>query len=399
MRRMMTSWSPQARVRLESIDCLRGAVMILMALDHVREFFGTAASPTDVVNTTGPLFFTRWVTHICAPTFFLLAGTGAYLARRHRTTSELSRFLFTRGLWLIVLELTVVRCLGYQFNFDYRLTMLIILWALGWSMITLAGLVHLPISGVAAFAVVVIVAHNLLDPLQPSSLGAVAALWSVLHAPGFVTDRGRFVVFVAYPLVPWIAVTAAGYVFGRVFDWSPERRRALLLRLGVGLTAAFVILRLANVYGDPVRWAVQASAARTLLSFLNTTKYSPSLLFLLMTLGPAALILWMVDNWRVPPALQPVVTFGRVPLFYFVLHLPLIHLLALVICYGRYGAVHWMFESTQIDQFPVTRPPGWGYSLPIVYIVWIGVVVALYPLCLWFAGLKRRRTDWWLSYF
>jgi uncharacterized membrane protein len=389
---------PRTRVRLESIDVLRGVVMILMALDHVREFFGTAASPTDVTRASVALFLTRWVTHVCAPTFFLLAGTGAYLARRSRTTSQLARFLLTRGLWLILLELTVVRCLGYQFNFDYRLTMLIILWALGWAMIALSVLVRLPTRVVAAVGILMIAAHNLADPVKSSALGAFAPVWTILHAPGFVIGDGRFVVFAAYPLVPWVGVTATGYAMGQVFDWGSDRRRAFLLRLGIGLSAAFVILRLANGYGDPVRWGNQGTATRTVLSFLNTTKYPPSLLFLLMTLGPAILILWIAERSRIPAALGPVVVFGRVPLFYFVLHLPLIHLVALAVCYARYADVHWMFQSAQIDQFPVTRPPGWGYSLPIVYVVWIGVVVALYPLCRSFARLKQRRADWWLSY-
>jgi uncharacterized membrane protein len=385
------------RSRVESIDVLRGIVMILMALDHVRDFFGADANPTNPALATFPLFFTRWVTHICAPTFFLLTGTGAYLARRRLTTRELSRFLLTRGVWLIVLELTVVRCLGYQFNVDYRITLLIILWALGWAMITLAALVHLSPAAVAALGIVLVASHNLLDSVKSSSFGAFAPLWSILHAQNVVVANPAHVVFVAYPLVPWMGVTAAGYGLGQVFDWTPERRRNLLLRMGAGLTAAFAILRLANVYGDPSRWTVQQSGMRTVLSFLNTTKYPASLLYLLMTLGPAALILWMLDKGT-PRILRPALVFGRVPLFYFLLHLPLIHLLALIVCYSRYRDVHWMFESARLDQFPMARPPGWGYSLPVVYIVWVGVVLALYPLCEWFGRLKQRRTDVWLSY-
>lgn len=385
------------RVRVESIDVVRGVVMILMALDHVRDFFGTAASPTDVAHASVPLFFTRWITHFCAPTFFLLTGTGAYLARRRRNTKELSRFLFTRGVWLIALELTVLRCLGYQFNFDYRVTMLIILWALGWSMMTLALLVHAPAWAVAAFGVVLAGSHNLFDSVKASTFGGLAPIWSILHAPNVVLADRTHVVFAAYPLVPWIGVTAAGYGLGQVFGWPAERRRSFLLRLGVGLTLAFAALRFGNLYGDPVRWTSQATAARTVLSFLNTNKYPPSLLYLLMTLGPAVLMLRMVDG-RTPRLLEPALAFGRAPLFYFILHLPLIHLLAVAVCYGRYHDTHWMFESTRLDQYPVTRPPGWGYSLPVVYLVWTGVVVALYPLCRWFGSLKQRRTEAWLSY-
>jgi len=387
----------QIRPRIESIDVLRGIVMILMALDHVRDYFGTAANPTDPARATAALFFTRWITHLCAPTFFLLTGTGAYLARRRRTTPDLSRFLLTRGIWLIGLELTVLRCFAYQFNVDYRVTMLIILWALGWSMITLAALVHLPTKAVASFGIALIVAHNLFDGVRASSLGSFAPLWSILHAPNVVVANPTHVVFVDYPLVPWIGVTAAGYGLGPIFAWTPERRRRFLLRLGVSLTLAFVVLRFANVYGDPIRWSPQRSAIGTMLSFLNANKYPPSLLYLLMTLGPASLILWMLDKGT-PRSLRPTLVFGRVPLFYFMLHLPLIHLLAVIVCLGRYHDAHWMFESPTLDQFPFTRPPGWGYSLPVVYGVWIVVVLTLFPLCRWFATLKAQRTDSWLSY-
>ena len=387
----------QTRIRLESIDLLRGVVMILMTLDHVRDFFGASVNPTDPAQATVPLFFTRWVTHLCAPTFFLLTGTGAYLARQRRTTKDLSQWLLTRGLWLIVLELTAFRCLGYQFNFDYRVTMLLILWALGWSMITLSALVHLPLAAVTAFGIVLIATHNLFDSVPASSFGTFAPLWSMLHAPNVIVADPNHVVFVAYPLVPWIGVTAAGYGLGQVFGWAPARRRHFLLRLGAGLTAAFTILRLVNVYGDPIRWTSQQFGVRTVLSFLNTNKYPPSLLYLLMTLGPAILILWMVDTGT-PRIFRPALVLGRVPLFYFLLHMPLIHLLALIVCYVRYGEVHWMFESARLDQFPMARPPGWGYSLPVVYMVWIGVVLALYPVCRWFGTLKQRRDDLWLTY-
>lgn len=385
------------RTRLESIDVLRGVVMILMALDHTRDFFGAAGDPTNPARATAALFFTRWITHLCAPTFFLLVGTGAYLSRGRRSTRELSRFLLTRGVWLIVLELTVLRCFGYQFNVDYRVTFLIILWALGWSMVTLAGLVHLPAAAITAFGVATIALHNLLDPVRAASFGAFAPLWTVLHGQNLIVNTPRFTVFVAYPLIPWIGVSAAGYGLGQVFTWDRERRRRFLLRLGIGLTLGFVLLRFANVYGDPVRWSTQASAARTLLSFLNANKYPPSLLYLMMTLGPASLILWMLDGGT-PRVRKAALTFGKVPMFYFMLHLPLIHLVAIAVCYARYGEVHWMFESARLDQFPVTRPPGWGYSLPVVYGIWIGIVFALYPLCVWFAGVKQRGRDWWLGY-
>lgn len=287
----------------------------------------------------------------------------------------------------------VVRCLGWQFNFDYHLTLLIVLWALGWSMIVLSALVHLPTAWVTAFGVVLIAGHNLLDRIQSSN-----PLWSILHSPNVIAQNPQHLVFALYPLVPWIGVTAAGYGLGQIYRWKPERRRAFLLRLGLGLTVAFVLIRGINVYGDPFRWSVHKSAVFTALSFLNTTKYPPSLLFLLMTLGPAMLFLRAVDR-RTPRLLRPALIVGKVPMFYYLLHVPLIHLIAVVVCYVRYGQVHWMFESNNLEQFPFSRPPGWGYSLPVVYLVWFLVVVTLYPLCRWFAALKQRRDDPWLSYF
>jgi uncharacterized membrane protein len=385
--------APVRRVRIESVDIVRGVIMIIMALDHTRDFFGNSGlNPTNPAQTTVALFFTRWITHFCAPVFFLLTGTGAYLSLGRKTKGELSRFLFTRGLWLIFLDTVVMRCFAMQFNFDYRVTGLIVLWALGWAMIVLSGLVHLPASLVTAFGVAMIASHNLFDSVRSSS-----PLWSILHAPNLVLANPQHMVFVAYPLIPWVGVTAAGYGLGQLYSWTSDRRQTFLLRLGIGLTAGFLVLRSINIYGDPVRWTTQKSAMFTVLSFLNTNKYPPSLLFLLMTLGPAMVMLWVVDA-RTPRFLRPALVFGKVPMFYFLLHFPLIHLLAVVVCYARYGAAHWMFESPSPGQYPFTQPPGWGFPLPVVYLIWAVVVVALYPLCRWFAGLKQRRRDAWLSY-
>jgi uncharacterized membrane protein len=393
----MSSTAP-ARRRIESIDVVRGVIMILMALDHTRDFFGVPGlNPTDLARTTAPLFFTRWITHFCAPVFFLLTGTGAFLSIGRRTAPQLARLLATRGLWLIVLEVTVVRCFAYQFNIDYHVTMLVVLWALGWSMIALAALVFLPPTLVAIIGLVMIATHNLLDPIRAASFGALAPVWSILHAPGFVIASPAHTVFVSYPLIPWIGVTAAGYGLGQWYRQGDARRQAILLRLGLGLTAAFVLLRWPNVYGDPVRWAPQASTIVTAISFFNLTKYPPSLLFLLMTLGPALLLLWLLDQGT-PRFLRPAHVLGTVPLFYFVLHFMLIHLLAVIICEVRFGDASGMFQSARLDQYPITPPPGWGFSLPIVYLLWISVVLLAYPACVWYAGLKRRRTDWWLSY-
>lgn len=368
--------------------------MILMALDHTRDFFGIPGqNPVDLSSASAALFLTRWVTHFCAPVFFLLTGTGAYLQSRRKSRRELSRFLFTRGIWLIFLEIVVLRCLSYQFNFDYRVTMLLVIWALGWAMIVLSLLVRLPASVVTAFGAIMIVGHNLLDSVKSAN-----PLWSILHAPGFVVNTPDHVVFVAYPLIPWIGVTAVGYGLGQVYAWDAERRRTFLFRLGLGLSAAFIVIRAINIYGDPGRWSAQKSGLVTVLSFLNTTKYPPSLLFLLMTLGPAMIFLSAVDV-RTPRALTPALIIGKVPLFYYVLHFTLIHLLAVATCYARYGSAHWMFESPDLGHYPFTPPPGWGFSLPVVYRVWAIVVTTMYPLCKWYAGVRQRQNSPWLSYF
>ena len=367
--------------------------MILMALDHTRDFFGIPGqNPVDLTTATPALFLTRWITHFCAPVFFLLTGTGAYLSLRRKSRGELSRFLFTRGLWLIFLELVVLRCFSYQFNFDYKVTMLLVIWALGWAMITLSLLVRLPASVVTAFGVVMIAGHNLLDGVKSAN-----PLWAILHGPGFVLNTPDHVVFAAYPLIPWIGVTAVGYGLGQIYSWDTPRRRAFLLRLGLALILAFLIIRGINAYGDASRWAHQKTTVLTFLSFLNATKYPPSLVFLLMTLGPAMIFLRAVDGGA-PRFLRPALVIGKVPLFYYVLHFTLIHLLAVITCYARYGSAHWMFESPDLGHYPFSPPPGWGYSLPIVYMVWALVVVLMYPLCRWFAAVKQRRSDAWLSY-
>jgi uncharacterized membrane protein len=270
--------------------------------------------------------------------------------------------------------------------------MLLVLWALGWAMITLSALVRLPASVVTAIGVVMIAGHNLFDSVKSTN-----PIWAILHAPGFVLNTPEHFVFVAYPLIPWVGVTAVGFGLGQVYGWDADRRRGFLLRLGLALIAAFLVIRGINVYGDPGHWTHQKTTLFTALSFLNTTKYPPSLLFLLMTLGPAMIFLRAVDG-GMPRFLRPALVFGKVPLFYFAGHFALIHLLAVAVSYARYGSAHWMFESPDLGHYPFSPPPGWGFSLPIVYLVWAFVVVAMYPLCRWFAALKQRRNDEWLSY-
>ena len=367
--------------------------MIIMALDHTRDYFGIPGqNPTNMATTTAALFLTRWITHFCAPTFFLLTGTGAFLSLRRKSAAQLSAFLFTRGLWLLFVEVVIMRCFAYQFNVDYRVTMLIVLWALGWSMIVLAALVRFPTIVSTVFGVALILIHNAFDGVASTN-----AFWTILHRPGFLLNAPEHVVFVSYPLVPWIGVTAVGFSLGQVYGWSASARRTFFLRAGIAMIIAFLVLRGINVYGDPARWAVQSATGMTLLSFLNTTKYPPSLLFLLMTLGPVFLLLRALDTGA-PSFLKPALVFGRVPMFYFMFHFFLIHLLAVTVCYAQNGSAHWMFQSPDLASYPFTPPPNWGFPLPIVYAVWVSVVLISYPLCRWFAGLKQRRRDLWLSY-
>ena len=377
------------RTRIESIDVVRGAIMVLMALDHTRDFFGIPGqNPTNLATASAALFLTRWVTHFCAPGFFLLMGTGAFLAGRRRSRGELSGFLATRGIWLIFLDLVVLRCFVYQFNFDYRVTMLLVLWALGWALIALAVVARLPIAAIAIIGGVMIAGHNLLDGIRSAN-----PLWQILHAPGVVVNASGHVVFAAYVLVPWIGVTMVGYAIGAAYTWPAERRERFLVRLGFALTLAFLLVRGVNVYGDPVPWTHQRA-----LSFLNTTKYPPSLAFLLMTLGPVLLALAWAEHTSPRTWFQPLMVYGRVPLFYYVVHFVVLHLMATAVCLMRYGSAHWMFESPDLANYPFSPPPGWGYRLPVVYLAWATVVIGVYPLCRRFADLKARSRAPWLSY-
>ena len=391
--------APATRERVQAVDLLRGLVMVIMALDHTRDYVHAAAMafpPEDLTRTTAAIFMTRWITHICAPVFMFAAGTGAFLRLGRRGAKrELSWFLLTRGLWLVLLEVTLIRA-GFFFDVTGPPFILLVFWALGLSMIALGALVHLPFAVLLAVSVGMIAFHNLLDGVTPAQFGGLASLWQILHVQGLLSTSP--LVIVAYPLVPWIGVMGAGYCFGRVYQLPPERRRALLLRLGLVLTLAFVVIRGLNVYGDPRPWSVQGDPVFTALSFLNTTKYPPSLSFLLMTLGPALLFLAWADRLRVSDG-NPLLVFGRVPLFYFVLHIPLIHAVAIAMTWLRYGAAPFLLLApptfgTPRDVFPAD----YGWDLWVTYAVTALVVAALYPVCLWFARVKARRRHWWLGY-
>jgi len=408
-----------ARSRIDSIDLVRGIVMVIMLLDHTRDFVHRDVlqgfDPTDLAHTNPMLFFTRWITHYCAPIFVFLAGTGAYLqVSRGKSKGELSKFLFTRGLWLIVLEFTLIRC-GAFLNFDYRfLGALQVIWVIGVSMIVLAALIHLPLRIVAGIGVLMIFLHNFLDRVRvqgwqgPES--AVPSVWAklfiILHQSFEAFPILWFfpspVVFVLYPLIPWVGVMAAGYAFGALYEMDAARRRRLLLIMGAIATALFFILRTINRYGDPSPWAKQSTVSFTLISFFNVTKYPPSLLFLLMTLGPAFLALaWFEVRKSNSTNAHPsrvrnfFVTFGRVPLFFYLLQWPTAHLTSIVAHLIAGKPIGWMFGSQIQTAGP---PPGMGFGLLVVYVCWISGVILLYPLCKWFAGVKQRRRDWWLSY-
>jgi uncharacterized membrane protein len=410
-----------ARRRIDSIDLLRGIVMVIMMLDHTRDFVHSGAllfDPTDLSKTTTALFFTRWITHFCAPVFVFLAGTGAYMQlARGKSKRDLSKFLVTRGLWLIVLELTVVK-LGVFFSFDYRFFgFLQVIWVIGVSMIVLAALIHLPLKVTAGFGIVMIALHNLLDRFQvqgwegpTSPVPSVAAkLWMILHQPFHAFPVVGFpspVVAVMYPLIPWVGVMAVGYAFGSLYQKDAPQRRRWLLWMGVIATWLFIFLRAVDMYGDPAHWSSQKNVVFTVLSFVNTTKYPPSLQFLLMTLGPAMLVLWWFDSSGVLASVRlsvlgrlrnAFVTFGRVPLFFYLLQWYTAHLIAIVAGLIAGQPVAYQFASP-IDKFGSPPPVGVGFRLWVVYVCWIVGVLLLYPLCKWFAGVKARRKDWWLSY-
>jgi uncharacterized membrane protein len=377
--------------RIASVDIVRGAVMVFMALDHVRDFTSrTHFQPEDLSRASAALFFTRWITHFCAPTFFLLAGVGIGIAmQRGRSVAAMSRYLVTRGLWLLVLEL-IITPIGWRLSFNLFPAFALVLWALGWSMILMAALIRLPHRGLAIGALVVIAAHNMLDGIPPQAFGSMAWLWNVLHVPGFVVPG---VLLVAYPLIPWVAVMALGFVFADVYTWDAARRRRSLLVWGAAATVLFLALRALNGYGDPGPWSGQRSAALSVASFFNVRKYPPSLLFLLMTLGPATIALALTESARGRVA-RWLAVYGRVPMFYYVVHIFVAHLAGVAIAFAQSGR----FMTIPVFTNPDGIPPWYGLSLAGVYVAWAAVVAVMYYPCKAMARLKDRRRDWWLSY-
>ncbi len=386
--------------RVASIDFLRGTVMIIMALDHVRDYFHAGAylfDPLDLEKTSGVLFFTRWITHFCAPVFMFLAGTSAFFVGQRKTKKELSAFLIKRGLWLILLELTVI---GFAWNFDIAFTNIyfIVIWALGFSMIALAGIIHLPFKGILILGIILVAGHNLLDNVHVDGDTLPAFGWALLHDQRFFNWHGKNVL-VAYPVIAWIGIMSLGYCLGSLYTptFTAERRKKILLQLGSAAIVLFILLRFSNLYGDRALWSHQPTAFYTFLSFIKVTKYPPSLLYALMTLGPAMLFLAITE--KANSGISRIVSvYGRVPFFYYLLHIFLIHITTLVAA-PLFTSFSWKVWILKEPLWFTETLKGYGFSLGIVYLVWLSIVVSVYPLCKWYDRYKTSHKEkWWLSY-
>lgn len=401
-----------AGVRISEIDMLRGLVIVLMALDHVRDYFylngGFSTNPLDPAQTTPWLYATRWITHLCAPTFVFLSGVSAYLQMaKGKPKPNLSIFLLTRGVWLIVLELTVLS-FGWSFAVPWMLFMQVI-WAIGWSMIALAALIWLPRVAVLVIGVAIIAGHNLLDPIGPQQFGDAGVLWQLLHDGGLLFVGQQPIGLMAYPLLPWFGVIAFGYGMGALFMEEPAKRDRAIFLLGLAMLAAFLVLRGFDLYGNPaadqrggppgsvVAWQDQPDLTSQIMGFLDVQKYPPSLQFVLVTLG-GIFALWPVLARLRGPVASVLTTFGAVPFFFYILHIYLVHLLAMAAnaATGRSIEGYFNYLVNGFTGSPLIQ--GIGFTLPWVYVAWIVVLALLYPLCRYWQGLKARRRDWWLSY-
>jgi uncharacterized membrane protein len=396
----MNQLAASSKTRITSIDLLRGIIMVIMALDHVRDYFHAQAmtgDPTNLETTTPQLFFTRWITHYCAPVFVFLAGTSIYLQGLKKSKAELSIFLIKRGIWLVFAEVFIVT-LGWTFNPLYNILIIQVIWAIGISMVIMGVLVRLSYTAILSIGLLIVFGHNLLDYPEAARGGNVGFWWDLLHHGhfSFYTIFPNHFAIILYPFVPWTGVMCLGYCFGKLFGpgIDRERRRKILLQLGSGIILFFILLRFINRYGDPAHWSVQRNGVYTFLSFLNTTKYPPSLMYLCMTLGPAIVALALLEN--VQNKLTAFFTvFGRVPFFYYVLHLFLIHILTVIAFYASgYGAKDIVSQNVPF----LFRPPTFGFSLKIVYVIWLFVIFTLYPLCKWYSKYKSTHNKWWLSY-
>ena len=385
--------------RIESIDLLRGVVMIIMALDHVRDYFHAAAfvsDPTNMETTTIVLFFTRFITHYCAPVFIFLAGTSAYLYGTKKTKAELFNFLWTRGLWLIFIEVTVMTLLWW-FDLTFGFFNLQVIWAIGLCMVFLSGLIYLPKKVLIGLGLLLVFGHNILDGIVMEGTGISAILWYVFHQSTFVQIGDTWISFL-YPILPWIGVISLGYVFGALYtkEFDPGLRKKWLMRLGLSAIGLFIVLRAMNGYGNLTPWSAQKNIAFTVLSFFNVTKYPPSLLFLLITLGPAFLFLRFTESCK-NKLTDFALVFGRVPLFYYVIHVFVIHIVAILGIIINGG--DWTLMLITMDKLLNGSLAGYGYSLGTVYLIWIAIVLALYPISKWYMNYKaNNRHKWWLKY-
>lgn len=387
--------------RLTSIDMLRGLVIIIMALDHARDFFlqGMVQDPMAQADVPLDLYLTRWVTHFCAPVFVFLAGTSAGLMASRKSSGELGAFLAKRGLWLVLVEVMLIST-AYTFSpFDgvpemggYTLLGLQVIWAIGASMLVLAGLQFLGMQACAVLGVMILLGHNSLDSVWPvGAQDGTDPVWYALFGQSS-TVMGPFLLFFAYPLVPWVGLMLFGYGTARIFQQPPELRNVFLKRVGIAMIAAFFLLRALDIYGDPNPWLVQeAGLLATAMDFMNVSKYPPSLLFLLITLGPMAIVCAHADRWS-GWIKNTLVMFGRVPFAFYIAHWYLLRLLNMLL------AMYQGIEPESMMTFFFFFPPEYGISLGGVYVVWLIVIMLLYPFCRWFADLKQRRKDWWLSY-
>jgi len=386
--------------RIESIDVLRGVVMVIMALDHVRDYFYYGSffnDPTNLETTTPILFFTRFITHYCAPVFVFLAGTSAFLYGSKKTKSELFKFLFTRGLWLIFLEL-VVNNLIWTFDLSYSFPIVQVIWAIGVSMVCLSFLIYLPKKIILVFGVLLVAGHNALDGIVMEGQSLQAMIWYFLHQQQMLVYGDDFIFLIQYPLIPWIGLMALGYCFGQLYarDFDAQVRKNWLLNLGFALIGLFLLLRSLNIYGDLVPWSIQETTVKTILSFFNVTKYPPSLLYFCITIGPALLFLYAFETTKNKIS-DFFLVFGRVPMFYYFLHVFVIHVFAIIgmLIFGG----NWQDMILDANSFMNENLRTYGHSLVTTYLVWIGVVLFLYPFCKKYMIYKANNKDkWWLSY-
>jgi uncharacterized membrane protein len=389
----MTTIPAKNDQRINSIDTLRGIIMIIMVLDHARDYFSAIKyDPLDLDKASLFLFMTRWITHFCAPAFLFLSGVSAFLSLSRKSPKEASLTLLKRGVWLILLELTIIN-FGWQFDPGFHLTFLQVIWAIGWSMVFLSGLIFLRPAYILCIGLLIIFGHNAFDHIQASQLGNASFIWMLLHEGGLYQANSYETVLVFYPLFPWIGVMAVGYVFGALFKYPPTVRVAAFIKIGLGCLLLFVILRFFNVYGDPMPWQPQEVWWKSILSFIKCNKYPPSLLYILMTLGVAIITLAFFENKK--NWLTDVFTvYGKVPMFYYVLHIYIMHIAQLLMAF-LYG---FSIKDMLIFPFRGAAPAEWGFNLAVVYAMWIVVVGVLYVPCRWYMRLKQRDKKWWHSY-